>query len=83
VVKALIAEASAADICMPVPAEGATGFGADIVVGAAGAGGAMTICDMLKFIGEVAVVVIALTAEVFTGVANTDMSCVGVATWVC
>jgi hypothetical protein len=68
---------------MPVPAEGATGFGADIVVGAAGAGGAITICDMLKFIGEVAVVVIALTAVLLTGVAITDMSCVGGNTCVC
>jgi hypothetical protein len=45
-----------------------------MAVGAGGAGGAMTICDMLKFIGEVAVVVIAVTVEVFTGVAITDMS---------
>ena len=43
----------------------------------------MTICVMLKFIGEVAVVVIALTGEVFTGVVITDMSCVGGITWVC
>ena len=53
-----------------------------MAVGAVGAGGAITICAMLKFIGDTAVVVMALTAEVFTGVANTDMSCVGVATWV-
>ena len=43
----------------------------------------MTICDMLKFIGDVAVVVIALTAVLFTGVAITDMSWVGGKTWVC
>jgi hypothetical protein len=42
-----------------------------------GGGGAMTICDMLKFIGEVAVVVIAFTAELFTGVAITDISSSG------
>jgi hypothetical protein len=83
VVKALIAEASAADICIAGPAGGATGFGAAIAVGAGGAGGAMTICDILKFIGEVAVVVIALTAVLFTGVAITDMSWVGGKTCVC
>jgi hypothetical protein len=61
---------------MPVPAEGATGFGAGIVVGATGAGGAMTVGGM-KVIGDGAVVVIVGTAEVFTGGAKTDMSCVG------
>ena len=43
----------------------------------------MTICAMLKSIGDVAVVVIALTAEVLTGVAITDMSGVGGITCVC
>ncbi len=44
-------------------------------VGVVGIGGAITICAMLKFIGETAVVVMALSCELFTGVAV--MSCVG------
>jgi hypothetical protein len=45
-----------------------------MVVGAVGAGGAITICDILKFIGDVAVVVMAFTADVFVGVAITEIS---------
>ena len=69
-----MALASAFDIVTPGHAEGAIGLGADMVVGAVGAGGAITICDILKFIGDVAVVVIAFTADVFVGVAITEIS---------
>ena len=74
--KALIAEASAPVIPPLIPPAGATGLGAAIwaAVGVVGIGGAMTICVMLKFMGEVAVVVMALIGEVFTGVAVTVMS---------
>jgi hypothetical protein len=67
---------------MPVPftpPTGAEGFGADIdeAEGATVGTGAMTIWAIVKLDGEVAVVVMALTGELLTGVAVTETSCVG------
>ena len=70
---------AAAAAVMPVPLTpptGAEGFGADIdeAAGAAVGTGAMTICAILKLDGAVAVVVMALTGELLTGVAVTETS---------
>jgi len=73
---------AAAAAVMPVPftpPTGAEGFGADIdeAEGATVGTGAMTIWAIVKLAGEVAVVVMALTGELLTGVAVTETSCVG------
>jgi hypothetical protein len=82
-VKSLIAEASAPVIPPGAPPAGPAGLGAAIwaAEGVAGIGGAITIWAMLKFMGDVAVVVMALIGDVFTGVAVTVMSWVWGICW--